>query len=162
MGVAMRRNFENMSPQMALLQMRIVWAALLIGQLIFMGVVIIFCLKSDSPQFEPIEFLYVTCAVICLALVMASTFIRMQIYKRNWVENAVTPNGYIAGQIVALAMIEGANLMSLLVIMLNRKLDLTFVLPIVLLGVFLMSFPNGKPMQPARPDFLDEPSDLSK
>ena len=153
----MNGNFENMTPAKALLQMRLIWGALLAGQLIFMVFVIVYCLNNDSPSLEADRILYGAATGVCLVIVLMASYIRMQIYKRHWVENAVTPQGYVSGQVVSLGMIEGANMLSLVIIFLGGKFDVTFSLPIALLAVFLTSFPNGKPMEPAMPDYLNQP-----
>lgn len=155
----MQQNFEDMTPAKALLNTRIIWGALLMGQLAFMAFVIFYCLQNSDAKLEEARLIYAIGTGVCLVIVIMSSFIRMQIYKQHWVENAVTPKGYVTGNIMSLGMIEGANMLSLVLIFLGGKLDATFALPVALLGVFAMSFPNGKAMEPAEPDYLKKPTD---
>ena len=151
----------NLTPQQTLKNMRIMWFAMLMGQVLFAAVVIGLSLTSEPESFESVKIIYMVAVVWGLMSVPISAFIRMQIYKKNWVENCVTPKGYASGMILSMAMIEGAALVSLVPILLHRTLGPTFALPVALIAVFAMNFPNGKAMEPANPEFMNnQPPDL--
>ena len=100
----------NLTPQQTLKNMRIMWFAMLMGQVLFAAVVIGLCLTSEPESFESVKIIYMVAVVWGLMSVPISAFIRMQIYKKNWVENCVTPKGYASGMILSMAMIEVLHL----------------------------------------------------
>ncbi len=154
---------DDMSQEKALKSIRILWGAMLMGQLIFLGVVLALSWSSEPAEFEEVKSLYMIAVVFALVSVPISSFIRMQMYKKNWVNNSVTPQGYVQGTLVSLAVIEAASFFSLVVVLIHSHIGPTLALPVALIGVFVMNYPNGKPMQPTNPDFINnQPPDLLK
>ncbi|MBL4702229.1 hypothetical protein JYU15_01050 [bacterium AH-315-I18] len=142
-----------LDPKKTLLNLRIIWSAMLIGQLVFTMVVWFLNQSKQAVPFENIKSMYVIAVGFAMLSVMTGSFVRMQFYKKNWQNDCVTPRGYMTGHIISLACIEMACFFSLVVVMLHQTISTTMVLPVVLLIVFVLNFPNGKPMEPALPDF---------
>ncbi|HEX7009144.1 MAG TPA: hypothetical protein VF184_04125 [Phycisphaeraceae bacterium] len=143
-----------LTPQQALLILRIIWAAMLAGEGIFLAVII--GLLSAS-QFVPNDSLHPLLAYIALGLlavaVPAGYFARMQTYKANWREHAVAPLGYMRGNIMLLAMLEGAAMFSLVAVLLTGRYVPEAIGAFVAMAVQVVNFPTGKPMRPAPPIF---------
>jgi hypothetical protein len=158
----MNKDLQNQTPEQVLKTLRFLWIAMLLGQLILLGVVIAMGWNGDG-DFESVKVLYMAAVVMGLTAVPMASFIRMQIYKKNWVGNQVAPQGYFQGTLVSLAVIEAASFFAMVVVLIHGHVGPTISLPIALIAVFGMNYPNGKPMQPANPDFINnQPPDLLK
>ena len=149
----MNQERPPLEPEKTLLILRIIWGAMLMGQLILMAVVVLLNQSKEAVPFENIKSMYVVAVGFAMFSVMAGSFVRMQVYKKHWQKDRVMPQGYMVGQLVSLACIEGACFFALVVVLLHQTISATMVLPVVLLAVFVLNFPNGKPMKPALPDF---------
>ena len=150
---------QQLSKEQALKNIRMIWAALLSGMLIFFFIVLFLNQANDPRPFEQVKSLYVIAVGFAMLSVMFGSFIRMQIYKKHWQNNCVTPRGYVSGQLLSLACIEGACLFALVVVFIQQDTGVTLALPAVLMAIFILNFPNGKPMEPAIPDFSNNLQD---
>jgi hypothetical protein len=134
--------------------LRIIWAAMLAGEGIFLAVIVGLL---SAGQFVPSDSLHPLMAYVALGLlavaVPAGYFFRMQIYKANWREHAVAPLGYMRGNIILLAMLEGAAMFSLLAVLLTGRYVPEAIGAFLAMAVQGVNFPTGKPMRPAPPIF---------
>lgn len=147
-------------PKTALLNTRIIWGTLLMGQLIFLFVVLAMADKMEPMDQETARlFTIIVCGTSVMSIGMG-LFIRMQIYKKNWQGDCVSPSGYVGGNMIALASIEGMSLFSLVVVLLSGEVGMNLILPVIFLALFVLNFPNGKAMKSATPDFARKPSDV--
>lgn len=89
--------------------------------------------------------LYVNFALAALMLPVG-LFVRNQCYKRNWRAEAVTPRGYLFGNVVLLAICEGLVILSLVNVFLNGALFPAGVPAAAVVAVHLLNFPHGGPM----------------
>jgi hypothetical protein len=132
----------------ALRTLRVLWAAMLSGQLIFLF--IIFFLWSTD-RIEPIGSVAMVLFYVSLGLMGAviplAYFVRNQIYKRNWQADAVTPAGYAQGNLLLLVMLEGVSMFALVATLLNGRLWPTFLPAVICLAFQVINFPTGAPMQ---------------
>ncbi|MAX25124.1 MAG: hypothetical protein CMJ19_11535 [Phycisphaeraceae bacterium] len=159
----MNQNQQIQTPEQAAKILRLIWGMMLLGQLAFFAVALVVSFNGEPATFESVKIFYIIAVVLGLMSVPMGSFIRMQIYKKHWVNNAVTPQGYFIGSLLSMAIIEGAALFSIVVLFLHGQIGPTLALPIALMGVFAMNYPNGKPMQPSNPDFINnQPPDLLK
>lgn len=136
-------------PPRALLITRIIWFALLSGQILFLAIIVVLwnvgSIKAD-PQLASVLGM---CAVgVLFSAISVGMFVRNQIYKRHWVGDVVTPAGYVQGNIVFLAMCEGASFLGLLAVLFRGALGFELIVPVLALMVQVVNFPNGKAMQP--------------
>ena len=99
----------------ALLTLRLIWAALIVGQLVIAGV-LIGLLGSRAVNPDPAfgRLLLIVSIAMLAALTPAGYFIRNQVYKRHWQNQAVTPEGYVSGNIILLAMMEGVSITAII------------------------------------------------
>jgi len=142
-------------PKQALFTSRLIWFAMIMGQLVFMLVVVLAVWPGGSYEGSEITMLmtYVNIAML-LTTVPVVFFVRNQIYKKNWQENRVTPQGYVTGNIVLFAGCEGVALFGIVVTMLHGSFGLPIVPAVIALGVLAFNFPNGRPMEGQDPAFV--------
>ncbi len=145
---------QNMEPQRALLTGRIIWAALFAGQVIFLIVVTMMMGKMTGVAPSVINSLHFSSVGFLVVAVPVAMFVRSQTYKKNWVGNRVTPQGYLRGNLILWAACEGASLLSLIVTMLAGTL-MPFIIPSAFaLAVLVVNYPSGGPMKAAEPDLM--------
>lgn len=142
------------SPGQALLQTRLIWLILILGQIAF-GVVVLFLNgQRNTPanaDLYPV-LLYVSIGVF-VSSVMMGYFLRNQIYKANWQEHAITPKGYFTGNLLLMAMLEGAAILPMATILITGNVLPTGAVALAALAVQAVNFPTGGPMQPSQPVF---------
>jgi hypothetical protein len=143
----------------ALLTIRVIWAALILGQVVFAAVIAVIN-SGDQPVGDDAELgqvlFYASAGLLALA-VPTAYFIRGQIYKANWRGNAITPAGYISGNLLFLAMLEGASLLSLVAVLLGGAFWPNALPAALAVVVQLVNFPDGKPMRPALSEYERKP-----
>ncbi|MFA9477699.1 hypothetical protein ACERK3_05255 [Phycisphaerales bacterium AB-hyl4] len=140
----------------ALMNLRIIWAALLLGQLT-VGAVLLGVKLTAGDELAPAggaDWLFVLMAVAVL-VVLAPTayFARNQFYKAKWQGDAVAPSGYVNGNIVLLAMLEGAGVTALVMMFISDRPLLPGLVAVVAILLQAVNFPTGEPMRPHPPEF---------
>jgi hypothetical protein len=141
------------NPQDALKATRLVWLALMLGQVI-MAVAFVAIRPSvpgsgaaDTPWLLPWLPLVAVPVAIGIGL-----FMRSQIFKANWRGNVITPEGYIKAHLLAGAIIEAPSLLGLALMVVHQDLLLGLLPTAIALAVMAGMFPNGKPMhEPTEP-----------
>ena len=138
------------SPQQSLRTLRIIWAALLMGQVVFL-VIVMWLIRqpADRPAID--ADLRRTLLIICAAwLVMAlpiGYFIRMKAYEKGRTpDGAVAPSSYATGNIVLFALCEGASLFAIVGILLTRHIAPFSYITLVAIAVQAVNFPTGGPL----------------
>lgn len=136
-------------PSRALLVTRIIWFALLSGQVLFLAIIVVLWNVGSIKADLQLASVLGMCAVgVLFSAVTVGLFVRNQIYKRYWVGEVVTPAGYVQGNIVFLAMCEGASFLGLIAVLFRGTFGLELIVPLLALVVQVVNFPNGKAMQP--------------
>jgi len=134
---------------------RVIWAAMLMGQGMFLFVIVF--LWSSGASFQPSPdtawLLFLVTVVVLVSAVPVGYVCRQQIYKRNWVGNVITPQGYLTGNIVLLALCEGVSMLGLVATLLNGSFWPTLAPSVIAIGVQVINFPNGRAMHPPQPVF---------
>jgi FtsH-binding integral membrane protein len=153
-------SYTDANRRATLMVVRIVWSALVLGQLGF-GVVVYLTLQSGSmsQQYQPHlapQMLAIAIAVLVGAMGLGY-FVRNQAYKKHWCEHAVGPPGFFMGNLILLALLEGASFVTFVFVLMTGQL-LPMILPAVAsLAVQAVNFPSGLPMQSSPPDFTQAP-----
>lgn len=132
-----------------LMTMRVVWFALLCGQVIFGVIVLGHCSGRgvESYRRELVWPFGIAAAVMLAVAVPAGLFVRMQIYKRHWRGDVISPKGYFTGNLVFLAMCEGVSLFGLATVMIMGYVDWSIVVSVIAVLIQLANFPTGAPMR---------------
>jgi hypothetical protein len=133
------------SPQRALLVTRIIWAGQITGVLI-LGVIIM-SVRTAHDAVLPSAAAAVPW-VILLCGVPGGLFARGEIFKRGWVGEVITPQAYIAGNIVAFAICEGAAFVALVFCLVDGRVGLHLSAAAAAVAMLVLLWPNGKAMVP--------------
>ena len=139
------------NPKGVLTTTRIVWAAMLVGQVVFLVIVLVILSRRSggggsqaSPDMTKIL------GYLVIAMLLGATaigyFIRSQVYKANWQGDAVTPHGYARGNIILLAMLEGVAFFGLIVTIVHGSCGLAFAAAAIAMAIQVVNFPHGRPM----------------
>ncbi len=128
---------------------RIIWAAMLLGQVAFLFVIVALW-NSESFLTDPKtgRLLFLVSLVMLIGLVPLAYFIRGQIYKKNWVDRAVIPNGYLTGNIVFLALCEVVSLTGLAATLFSGEFWPAILPSVAAMLVQAVNLPNGRAMEP--------------
>lgn len=145
-------------PAEALLMTRIVWAALLVGQVAF-GAVVAALLTGGTIEGDPSLYplLFYVCVALLVGAVVLGYFARNQVYKAHWREHAVLPRGYMAGNLALLALMEMTSFAALVAVLVTERLLPTLLVAVISVLVQLINFPDGRAMRPTPPDFTKAP-----
>lgn len=129
---------------------RVIWFALLCGQVMFMFFALFMIAdagKEVAEESSDLLLFYIACGML-VTLLPAGLFIRNQVYKSHWREHRVAAPGYFIGNLILLAMMEGVSFLGLVGVMLGGKM-VPFILPsVVAMLVQVVNFPTGRPMEP--------------
>jgi hypothetical protein len=141
----------NQTPEQALLSTRIVWMALLTAPLIVFGVLApkIFSTQPRTANADSLlnilPFIVGAMAVIQLPVLY---IVRAVIFRKRRVNDAVTPQGFLTGNLIFFAGCEGLMLFDAVSCMITQN-AIPMVLPgVALLLAMLLNFPTGRAMYP--------------
>jgi hypothetical protein len=138
------------SPEQSLRTLRMIWAALLMGQVIFL-VIVMWLIRqpAERPAIEPDvrrTLLVAAGAWLVMALPMGY-FIRLKTYEKGrGPDGAVSPGSYVTGNIILLALCEGVSLFAIVGILLSRQVAPFIYITLVAIAVQAMNFPTGAPL----------------
>jgi len=135
------------TPQQSLRTLRIIWAALLTGQVVFL-VIVMWLIRQPAQRATITPELRRTLFIIAAAsLVMAvpiGYFIRRKSYdKGRGPDGAVAPPGYATGNIVLYALCEGVSLFAIVGILLSRQVTPFIYITLLAVAVQAVNFPTG-------------------
>jgi len=146
---ARRGDWSTASPANALVGVRVIWGGLLLGPVALLVVVVAVGHGSERDLGDLAMFLFGLEVAFLVVAAVVGGFARKQIYKRHWQADAITPRGYVLGNILLLTLLEAASLFGLVLTMLHGRL-IPMVLPaMIAMGLHAVNFPTGGPMQPA-------------
>ncbi len=134
----------------ALLSIRIIWAMMLAGQLVFLIVVVTLLgtgFVEGPTDLHPVAG-YIGLGVLVVAA-PAAHIARQQVYKANWQGEAISPGGYANGNIVHLAILEGAAIVNLIAALISGSWVPGLISALVAMAIQAASYPNGRAMQPS-------------
>ncbi len=145
----MGNDLEQLSPDQALMSARIMWAATITGQIVLAGVVFVVADPTRRDASLADTFFYIA-MVALVVLTPLAYFVRNQVYKANWVEHAITPKGYVTGNLALFAMLEVPSLIALVGGIVAHEAWRPMIVFVSAVVVLAINFPNGKPMQPTK------------
>lgn len=139
-------------PRKALVIMRVIWAAILVGMLVYLGVVLAIK-EPPNPQSDLAStfniLFYINCGLLFVGLFVGYT-LRNQFYKKHWVGEVVLPQGYFQGNLLLWAIAEGNAFFSLTIVLLAGSFD-PYIWPAVGAAASITTnFPTGHIMFPPR------------
>lgn len=133
--------------------LRMIWGALLLGQLALAAVAVVVGVGGGSAGAGVASVLRYAAVAALVVVTPLSLFIRNQVYKANWRENAITPRGYVKANLVMLSMLGGVAVTALAMMFVTGLDWLLLSVASVAAVVQAVNFPTGKPMRPAEPVF---------
>jgi hypothetical protein len=137
---------QSPNPPPSLIALRIIWAALIAGPVIFAAVVLNLTAHQKPKTLEP-ALLYFDVAWLAVAIPVAY-IVRAIIYRKGRAPNGtVTAAAYGTGNIIFWAMCEGSAFLSLVCTMLNGGHGTPLLLAGIALAVQIANFPTGQPLR---------------
>lgn len=137
--------FNSISPSRALMSIRIIWLALLLGQLAFMAVVFLVILPNPNirQNLHPQPALSWIPFVMLVTVVPVAFFMRRMIHRRTATAAGIRPGAYSTGNIVFWAVCEGCAFFGLIAIMLNASIWPVVIAVALALFLQAITFPTG-------------------
>lgn len=146
---------STLTPTAAVTSLRIIWGALIVGQVFLAGIVGTLA-KPDEPWDAEIgRWLLYLSAGLVLLLAPLGYFVRNQTYKAGWRGDVITPGAYVRGNVALFAMMEGAAMVAMISALFSGDLLPSLLIAAAALVVQLINFPTGKPLEPTPPVFAD-------
>ena len=144
---AMPDPMQNQTPAQALLTTRILWAALLIGPLIFVGIASQIFKGPPPPNSDDLQkFLPLVVCAFALVELPVLYLVRGITFKKNRENDAVTPRGFLTGNLMLFAGCEGLMLFAIVTWIVTRIIMPTVLPGVLALLVMLVNFPTGRAM----------------
>jgi hypothetical protein len=127
-----------------LMTMRIIWAALLMGQVMFIGVTLVVG-PNQKPADATAARMVLWVSVIMLAtLVPVAYVVRAIIYRGGKQEDGtVSAQAYATGNIIFWAMCEGVGMCAITGALLNGGRGPHFIVAAIAMAVQVLNFPTG-------------------
>jgi hypothetical protein len=124
--------------------LRIIWGALLMGQVVFL-VIALAIGKNMNPRRPPDAQLQLYCAIGMLAVLVPMAYVmRAATYRKGLGEDGlITPQFYGTGNIMFFAMCEGVGLAAITFGLLNQGRGPVFFVAAVAIAVQVVNFPTG-------------------
>jgi hypothetical protein len=132
-------------PRDPVLNTRIIWAALLAGQVLFAVVAATLVGQGQDRQADPkLESLlsYVALGFLaCGALI--GYLVRAKIFAAGRSNDGISPRAYVSGTVILLAMLEGPSLLGIVAGMLGGSLWPAALAPLASIAIQIVNFPTG-------------------
>jgi hypothetical protein len=126
----------------ALVTTRIIWAALLLGQIVFLIVTLVIRANPAAlPANDTAKILAYAAMAMVAAVAPVAFLLRRLIYGQGDARGSIEPQKYVAGNIVFLALFEGASFVGLVAFFFGNPLGL--VASAVAIIIQVVSFPTG-------------------
>jgi hypothetical protein len=137
-------NLNGLTRSRVLMGMRIIWATLIFGQLMFLAVIILVILPNAHARQVTPEPILAWVNVAMLATIVPVTFIIRQVMFRQRETQAGIPAGaYGTGNIIFWAGCEGVSMFGLVIAVLNASLWPTIIIVAIALSLQALTFPVG-------------------
>jgi F0F1-type ATP synthase membrane subunit c/vacuolar-type H+-ATPase subunit K len=134
-------------PEQSLKMTRIIWAAMLLGQVTFLMVALAIgsSFAGSDPQSGPL-LLYLATGMLVVA-VPTAYIIRSVIYRARASGSVVSPQQYFTANLVFLAMLEGVGLFAIVGLLISGDVGLHLLVVAAALGLQALNFPTGSAMR---------------
>jgi hypothetical protein len=139
----MGQDLKNATPKQALLTMRIIWGAMLMGEIAFLTVLMTVVLpaRKDPPNVQRV--LVITSAIMLATVIPVAFFVRSAIFNRARTEGGIPAGPYATGNIIFWAACEGTTFFALVAALLNGSLAPTVYFAAVAIAVQVTAFPSA-------------------
>ncbi len=128
--------------------LRVLWVASLSAQLLYLFVILYILRATDWQPSESVgDVLYAWSMVGMLVAPPLAFYMRGQLYKRHWVGDAITPQGYLLGMMAFGAVVETVSLIALTAVLFRAQWWPTIVPAVFCMTLEAFHFPTGGPMR---------------
>jgi hypothetical protein len=127
----------------ALATARIIWFAMMMGELIFLAVILFVVLPHRNSPPEPNPILVYANVVLLLTSVPMTFMIRRFIFKKAETDGATPGGAYFTGNVIFWAGCEGACFFALAIVMITGSLWPTILIAAIALCLQAITFPVG-------------------
>jgi hypothetical protein len=126
----------------------VIWGALLLGQLAFMGIAAVILSQNKQPPPAPqMVLLYLGVAMLAV-VVTGAFFIRAFIFKRGLTEkDGVGPGAFVTGNIIFWAACEAVTFFALVGVLVNRSFWPTMTVAAVSMACQIAAFPRKSTLE---------------
>jgi hypothetical protein len=138
----------NQDPRKTLITLRIIWAALLLGQLTYLGVSMFIAGTMPQRDASMAQILWYVTIGSLIVILPAAYLLRLTIYSKGRKGDAITPQAYATGNILFWAMCEGIAMLAITTSMLNRHQGAYLMVAMIAFAVQVVNYPTGKLMRP--------------
>ncbi len=137
---------EMNNPKTALLNLRIIWFALVMG-VVTIGGMLVFLHQSHEPveQKPPGPLTFIACGTM-LCAIPAGFLVRQAVYRKGAAGGVVLPAQYFTGNVIAMALCEGAAIQSLILWFTANESWWALIAAAVALAVLVLLLPTGRAM----------------
>jgi hypothetical protein len=137
----------NPSNRGRLAALRIIWAALLMGQVNFLGVIFFVLWPNQSARRQPdpmtMRMLLYVAGGMLVAAILGGYIIRSMMYGPRQSDGSIHPARYASGNIILWAMSEGVAFLALVSMMMDQKPWPFLGIALVAMANQVINFPTG-------------------
>jgi hypothetical protein len=136
---------------------RILWGAMLLGQLIFLGVVLFQIQAASSGGLADLRNILFVVEWAMLAMILPAGFlVRAIVFRKGTRDGVLAPAAYLTGTTMLLACCAGVAFFSLVSVLVTKELWPMILPGGVAMLIHVALFPTGRQMEP--PVFSDSRS----
>jgi hypothetical protein len=132
-----------LTPQTALVNARVVWFALIAGQLVFLFVVLVIGRQGAAANPKTGQLLFYISLAMLVTAAAVGPILRRSLYGPD---EPVPPQRFLTGTVTHLALLEGPSFLGLVGVMLGGATWPTLIVPIIAMALQAISFPSGTVM----------------
>ena len=152
-------DLKNLPPEKALMTHRVIWAALLMGQLGFAALVLFQTSHpaQPAPRIDPqlLTILPIVQLALALTVIPATFFLRMKTFRKFTVNGQLSPGGFGSGNITFWAGCETVAFFGLVSILITRILWPFIALSALAFLFQLLTVPRKSQLAPPNSKFGD-------
>ena len=127
--------------------LRIIWGALLMGQIMFLAVVLTIGPKQEKPDPSMSNVLLYAAVAMLATTVPIAFVVRSIIYRKGQTDAGVEAGAYATGNIIFWAMCEGCGFFGLVGGLLNQGRGPHLFVAAVAIALIVVNFPTGAIMR---------------
>jgi hypothetical protein len=135
-------------PRQRIFQLRIIWAAMLMGLFAFLVVVLVTGPNHSPPDPQMSKMLMYIVWGMLLAITPMAYVIRSIVYRQGRTEEGVAPQAYVTGNIIFWAMFEGVAFFGLVGTLINQgRVGPHLYAAAIAVAMIVVNFPRGAIMR---------------
>jgi hypothetical protein len=128
--------------------LRIIWAALWMGEVMFLVVATIVAAAPDPPQPGTTQLLFYLALGMLVVMAPVAYILRLTTYARGRQgDGTIAPGAYATGNIIFWAMFEGVGMFAIVGVLLNGGRGPHLLIAAIAIAVHLVNFPTGRPLR---------------